>query len=64
MDSAPVGTGVGERCPERERHLREWTECGRRIAKLFEEHPVAMKSSEPNSAGFEGANSAGQGGRN
>jgi hypothetical protein len=32
---------VGERCKEREMLLREWTQCGRRIAKLFDEHPAA-----------------------
>jgi hypothetical protein len=33
-------------CSERERLLREWSQCGSRIAKLFEEHPVTMMSGE------------------
>jgi hypothetical protein len=53
MDSAPIRTGAGERCLERERLLRDWTECVRRLAKLLEEHPATMKSSESNLAGFE-----------
>ena len=44
---------MDERCPERERLLREWTQCGRRVAKLFDEHPAALENSEPNVTGFE-----------
>ena len=45
MGSAPVKTGVKEQCPERERLLREWTLCGRRLAKLLDDQLAAMKSS-------------------
>ena len=50
---APAGIEVGERCSERQRLWGEWTECGRRLAKLFDEHPVAMKNSESSLASFE-----------
>jgi hypothetical protein len=33
--------------------MRDWTQCGPRIAKLFDEHPATMKSSESISDGFE-----------
>jgi hypothetical protein len=53
MGSAPVKTGVKEQCPERERLLREWTQCGRRLAKLLDDQLAAMKSSAPSFASFE-----------
>jgi hypothetical protein len=52
MDSDPLKE-VAEQCQERGRLLREWTHCGRRVASFFDDHPVTMKSSESNSAGFE-----------
>ena len=53
MDSVRLRTETGEQWQERERLLREWTQCGRRVAKLFDEHPATMNSSKSNSAGFE-----------
>jgi hypothetical protein len=52
VNSASERTKAGERCPERERLLRDWTACVRQMAKLLEEHPATMKSSESNLAGF------------
>jgi hypothetical protein len=49
MDSALPRTEVAEQCPERERLLREWTQCGRQVAKLFAE----QSGGAPNSAFFE-----------
>ena len=48
MDSAAVRTQRGEQCPVRERFLREWTQCGRRLAKLLDEHLAAVKRRETN----------------
>ena len=51
VDSARTETG--ERCPERERLLREWTQCGRRLSKLLDEQLAAVKGQTPSLAGFE-----------
>jgi hypothetical protein len=44
MDGAPIRTRAGEQCLERERLLSDWTECGCRLAKLFEEYPATPES--------------------
>ncbi len=44
---------MAEQCPERERLLREWTWCGRRFAKLLDEHHAAVKRSAADLAVFE-----------
>ena len=53
MGSAPVKIGVKEQCPERERLVREWTQCGRRLVKLLDDQLAAMKSHAPSFAKFE-----------
>ncbi len=42
-----------KQCPERERLMREWTQCVRRLAKLLDEHLAAMKKGAADLAGFE-----------
>ena len=53
MGTASVKTGVSEQCPVRERLLREWTLCGRHLAKLLDEHLAAVKRNETNFTEFE-----------
>ena len=53
MDSAPPRTEPTEQCPERERLLREWTQCVRRLAQLLDEHLAAIKKGPVDLAGFE-----------
>ncbi len=53
MDSAPPRTEGAERCLERERLLREWTRCGRRLAKLLDEHLAAVKRRKTNFTEFQ-----------
>jgi hypothetical protein len=45
-----------KQCPERERLMREWTQCVRRLAKLLDEHLAAMKRGAADLAGFEHQN--------
>ena len=52
VDSAHV-TEVAEQCQERERLLREWTLCGRRLTKVLDEQLTAMKSKTLSLARFE-----------
>jgi hypothetical protein len=48
VDSAPVvGTEVVAQCPEREKLLREYTQCGHRLAHLLDEQLAAMKRRAP-----------------
>jgi hypothetical protein len=58
MGSAAVKTRVKEQCPERERLLREWTQCGRRLVKLLDDQLAAMTRGDeeyaPSFATFEG----------
>jgi hypothetical protein len=42
-----------QQCQERERLLREWTQCGRRLTKLLDEQLATIKSSVSNLDGFE-----------
>ncbi len=42
-----------EQWPERERLLREWTQCGRRLARLLDEQLATMKRRAPSLARFE-----------
>jgi len=48
MDSAPI-TEVAEQCPERERLLREWTQCGRRLTNVLDQQLAALKNTDQNS---------------
>jgi hypothetical protein len=53
VDSVPPRTEPDEQCPEREKILREWSQCGRRLAKLLDEHLAATKKGTADRAGFE-----------
>lgn len=45
---------ITERCPERERLLREWTRCDRLVGKLLDEHLAAtVKGRTTNFTAFE-----------
>jgi hypothetical protein len=44
---------TNEQCQERERLLREWTQCGRRLTKLLDEQLATIKSRASNLEGFE-----------
>jgi hypothetical protein len=45
--------GPAERCPERERLLHEWIECGRRLTNLLDEQLAATKISAASFVSFE-----------
>ena len=52
MGSATARTYIDVSCPERERLLREWAQCGRRLAKVLDAQLATMENA-PNFAGFE-----------
>ena len=49
MDSEPR---VAERCPERERLLREWIECTKTVRKLQDEQLTAFRTADPRLSTF------------
>jgi hypothetical protein len=49
----PVRTEVDEQCPEREKLLREYTQCGRRLANLTDEQLAALKNTGHNVTHFD-----------
>ena len=54
MDSTRVRADVREQCPERERLLREWTDCSNRLMRLQGEEFAAMRKTGLAPARFAG----------
>ena len=44
---------MAKQCPERERLLHEWTQCGRRLSKILDEQLAAIKGKVPSLTSFE-----------
>jgi hypothetical protein len=53
MGSTPATIEMAEQCQERERLLREWTQCGRRLTNLLDEQLVTLKRGAPSLVGFD-----------